>query len=140
MDDLSHVHKTPPSATKPMGAFALVCIIRKVFSCDKMFSSVERSALLRPGRPLVRIQSGAPQKDRCVFTQRSFLYGFWFVTHYATNQNHIRQLKSVSKLFCTVALFGTDYLYPKAYSDFCYQKSIQAILSGILLKMDGWMV
>ena len=35
-----------------------------------------------------------------------------------------------------MVLFDTDYPYPKVYSDFCYQKSIQAILSGVLLEMD----
>lgn len=31
-------------------------------------------------------------------------------------------------------LFDTDY--SKVYSDFCYQKSIQAILSRVLLEVD----
>ena len=35
-------------------------------------------------------------------------------------------------------LFDTDYPYPKVYSDFCYQKSIQAILSRVLLETDEW--
>lgn len=35
-----------------------------------------------------------------------------------------------------MVLFDTDY--PKVYSDFCYQKSIWAILSGGLLEMDDW--
>jgi len=37
-----------------------------------------------------------------------------------------------------VVLFDADYPYPKVYSDFCYQKSIWAILSGVLLEMDDW--
>lgn len=39
-----------------------------------------------------------------------------------------------------MVLFDADYPYPKVYSDFCYQKSIQAILSGVLLEVDDWMV
>lgn len=34
-----------------------------------------------------------------------------------------------------MVLFDADYPYPKVYSDFCYQKSIQAILSGGLLEI-----
>ena len=34
--------------------------------------------------------------------------------------------------------FVADYPYPKVYSDFCYQKSIRAILSGFLLETDDW--
>jgi len=34
-----------------------------------------------------------------------------------------------------VVLFDADYPYPKVYSDFCYQKSIRAILSGGVLEM-----
>lgn len=37
-----------------------------------------------------------------------------------------------------MVLFDTDYPYPKVYSDFCYQKSIQAILSRVLLEMHDW--
>lgn len=39
-----------------------------------------------------------------------------------------------------MVLFDTDYPYPKVYSDFCYQKSIWAILSRVLLEMDDWVV
>ena len=35
-----------------------------------------------------------------------------------------------------MVLFDADYPYPKVYSDFCYQKSIRAILSGVLLATD----
>lgn len=35
-----------------------------------------------------------------------------------------------------MVLFDADYPYPKVYSDFCYQKSIQAILSRVLLETD----
>ena len=35
-----------------------------------------------------------------------------------------------------MVLFDTDYPYPKVYSDFCYQKSIQAILSWVLFEAD----
>lgn len=38
-----------------------------------------------------------------------------------------------------MVLFDADYPYPKVYSDFCYQKSIQVILSGVLLAADDWM-
>ena len=38
-----------------------------------------------------------------------------------------------------MVLFDADYPYPKVYSDFCYQKSIQAILSRVLLEVDNWM-
>ena len=37
-----------------------------------------------------------------------------------------------------MVLFDTDYPYPKVYSDFCYQKSIWAILSRVLLETDEW--
>ena len=37
-----------------------------------------------------------------------------------------------------MVLFDADYPYPKVYSDFCYQKSIRAILSGVLLETDDW--
>ena len=37
-------------------------------------------------------------------------------------------------------LFDADYLYPKVYSGFCYQKSIWAILSEVLLETDDWVV
>lgn len=39
-----------------------------------------------------------------------------------------------------MVLFDADYPYPKVYSDFCYQKSIRAILSEVLLEMDDWVV
>ena len=39
-----------------------------------------------------------------------------------------------------MVLFDADYPYPKVYSDFCYQKSIQAILSVVLLEMGDWVV
>ncbi len=39
-----------------------------------------------------------------------------------------------------MVLFDADYPYPKVYSDFCYQKSIQAILSGVLLEKGDWVV
>ena len=39
-----------------------------------------------------------------------------------------------------MVLFDADYPYPKVYSDFCYQKSIRAILSGGLLEIDDWVV
>ena len=38
-----------------------------------------------------------------------------------------------------MVLFDADYPYPKVYSDFCYQKSIQAILSRVLLEVDDRM-
>ena len=38
-----------------------------------------------------------------------------------------------------MVLFDADYPYPKVYSDFCYQKSIRAILSGVLLEVGDWM-
>lgn len=38
-----------------------------------------------------------------------------------------------------MVLFDADYPYPKVYSDFCYQKSIQVILSGVLLATDDWL-
>ena len=37
-----------------------------------------------------------------------------------------------------MVLFDADYPYPKVYSDFCYQKSIRAILSGVLLEKGDW--
>ncbi len=37
-----------------------------------------------------------------------------------------------------MVLFDADYPYPKVYSDFCYQKSIRAILSRVLLETDDW--
>lgn len=39
-----------------------------------------------------------------------------------------------------MVLFDTDYPYPKVYSDFCYQKSIWAVLSWVLLEMGDWVV
>lgn len=39
-----------------------------------------------------------------------------------------------------MVLFDADYPYPKVYSDFCYQKSIQAILSRVLLETGDWVV
>ena len=55
-----------------------------------------------------------------------------------------RRVAKSSKLFCLGNLLGlisidADYPYPKVYkvySDFCYQKSIWAILSGVLLERD----
>ena len=38
-----------------------------------------------------------------------------------------------------MVLFDADYPYPKVYSDFCYQKSILAILSRVLLEVDDQM-
>ena len=35
---------------------------------------------------------------------------------------------------------GQQLRHRKVYSDFCYQKSIWAILSGVLLEIAGWMV
>ena len=37
-----------------------------------------------------------------------------------------------------MVLFDADYPYPKVYPDFCYQKSIRAVLSGGLLEMGNW--
>ena len=39
-----------------------------------------------------------------------------------------------------MVLFDADYPYPKVNSDFCYPKSIRAILSGVLLEIGNWVV
>lgn len=36
-----------------------------------------------------------------------------------------------------MVLLDADCPYPKAYSDFCYQKYIWAILSGVMLNRDS---
>ena len=54
---------------------------------------------------------------------------------------YIAQLSTVVFLdICLLytSLFDADYPYPKVYSDFCYQKSIWAILSEVLLEMGDW--
>ena len=39
-----------------------------------------------------------------------------------------------------MVLFDADYPYPKVYSEFCYQKSIWAIISEALLEIGDRVV
>ena len=48
------------------------------------------------------------------------------------------RMKLINERGSNLVLFDADYPYPKVYSDFCYQKSIQAILSRVLLEMHNW--
>ena len=90
--------------------------------------------VLRPGRPLVRIQSGAPQKDRCVFTQRSFCMDFGLYHIVSQTKSYwiwfrryaFQSIFSSSKP-APNSLFGAGFLPMVSFLAFASFRAIQAV-------------